>query len=249
MTAPLLIGIVTAQDPQNDGVVVSFKQSGQIAGASVKILHHGAADGVRISQRPLPGVGTWGLIAFPNGDLRNGIWLGSYYPSMVDAVASGPTDFFLDYEAHWSGWWRLLNDHGEMATVFPDGTALTVNATGDIPATYRHIVGADQKQERREFTQAERVPTIPTPFTVKLATASGVTVEISPTGAITITGPTTMVITVPTVTIHGDLDVTGHVTAGFGTGDQVGLQSHTHTQGVDSHGDTEAPVNPPTPGT
>lgn len=39
------------------------------------------------------------------------------------------------------------------------------------------------------------------------------------------------------------------VTAGEGTGNQVNLQTHTHTQPNDSHGDTEQPVNAPTPGT
>lgn len=48
---------------------------------------------------------------------------------------------------------------------------------------------------------------------------------------------------------NGDLHVTGAIIAGFGTGDQVGVQTHTHHQGADSHGDSEAPTNPPTPGT
>lgn len=51
------------------------------------------------------------------------------------------------------------------------------------------------------------------------------------------------------VKVVGDLQVTGSLIGGFGTGDAVGLQTHTHTQPVDSHGDTEAPTNPPTPGT
>lgn len=45
-----------------------------------------------------------------------------------------------------------------------------------------------------------------------------------------------------------DIKTTGGVVAGFGTGDQVGLQTHTHTQGPDSHGDTEAPTAAPTAG-
>lgn len=52
-----------------------------------------------------------------------------------------------------------------------------------------------------------------------------------------------------TATLKGDLHVTGAVIAGFGGGDQVGVQTHTHMQPVDSHGDTEAPTNPPTAGT
>lgn len=44
-------------------------------------------------------------------------------------------------------------------------------------------------------------------------------------------------------------ETTGNIIAGAGTGDQVGLQTHTHTQPNDSHGDTEQPTSAPTPGT
>lgn len=50
-------------------------------------------------------------------------------------------------------------------------------------------------------------------------------------------------ITATTVTINGDLNVTGDVTAGHGGGDSVGLQTHEHpTAGMGS-------PSPPTPGT
>lgn len=47
----------------------------------------------------------------------------------------------------------------------------------------------------------------------------------------------------------GDFRATGAVIAGCGSGDQVGLQTHTHTQGNDSANDAEVPTNPPTGGT
>lgn len=50
-------------------------------------------------------------------------------------------------------------------------------------------------------------------------------------------------------TYGGDLKTAGGVIAGFGTGDQVGLQTHHHTQPNDSHGDTEGPTAAPTAGT
>lgn len=46
-----------------------------------------------------------------------------------------------------------------------------------------------------------------------------------------------------------DLKVTGDVIGGFGTGGQVGLKTHTHTQGNDGHGDAEQPTAAPTGGT
>lgn len=52
------------------------------------------------------------------------------------------------------------------------------------------------------------------------------------------------------IDINGALiDRNGEVTAKHGTGDSVTLTGHTHHQPVDSHGDTEAPTNPPTAGT
>ncbi len=51
----------------------------------------------------------------------------------------------------------------------------------------------------------------------------------------------------PLLTVEGDLQVTGAVIAGFGGGDQVGLQTHTHSQSPDSHGDDEEDTNAPTP--
>lgn len=46
------------------------------------------------------------------------------------------------------------------------------------------------------------------------------------------------------VKINGNLQVTGSVIAGFGTGDQVGLQTHLHTSGG-----VGSPTSVPTPGT
>lgn len=71
--------------------------------------------------------------------------------------------------------------------------------------------------------------------------ATGAQIVFRNTGTHEITGATWL--------ITGDLHVTGAVIAGFNGGDQVGLQTHSHTQGVDGHDDAEAPTNPPTPGT
>lgn len=46
----------------------------------------------------------------------------------------------------------------------------------------------------------------------------------------------------------GAFQTAGAIIAGYGTGDQVGVQTHTHTQNADSHGDTEHPTNAPTAG-
>ncbi len=72
------------------------------------------------------------------------------------------------------------------------------------------------------------------------------------TGNVVITGDIELSGTIKGITggtYSGDLHIGGNVIAGYGTGDQVGLQTHTHHQGVDSHGDTEQPTNAPTAGT
>ena len=49
--------------------------------------------------------------------------------------------------------------------------------------------------------------------------------------------------------VTGAITATGEITAKSGGGSSVTLSGHTHTQGVDSHGDTEVPTNSPTAGT
>ena len=50
------------------------------------------------------------------------------------------------------------------------------------------------------------------------------------------------------VTMTGDLNVVGDITSRFGTGNSVGMESHTHSQGNDSSGDAEQETNQPTAG-
>lgn len=230
---PLLrMAVVAAHDSAGDGMTVSFGSSGQIPGYHVRVLHYGAADAVRVSQRPLPGVGTWGLVAFVNNDIRNGVWLGAYYPSQVDAVV-GTQAPFTDYEAHWSGFWRLLDMAGQFNVVFPDGTSLTVSESGEVPVPTRNVVGPDQKQVPQPFTQEQRVPSPPSPFQIVLRTAGGVTLTIQDGNVI----------------LDANLYVTGEVIRGYGTGDSVTLGGHNHPQAPDSHGDTEEDTGAPIPGT
>jgi phage gp45-like len=84
---------------------------------------------------------------------------------------------------------------------------------------------------------------------VALYTDEGDKVVLSRGRIISVTCGTKVHIDCPLVEMTGDLHVTGEVVRGWGTGDQVTLGRHTHTQGGDSHGDSEAPTNPPTPGT
>lgn len=84
---------------------------------------------------------------------------------------------------------------------------------------------------------------------VALYTDEGDYVKLARGRVIQVVAGTELRITAPLVTISGNLHVAGAVIAGFGGADSVGLQSHTHQQGVDGHGDAEAPTNAPTAGT
>ena len=84
---------------------------------------------------------------------------------------------------------------------------------------------------------------------VALYTDEGDSVLLSRGRIISITCGTKVHIDCPLVEMTGDLHVTGEVVRGWGTGDQVTLGQHSHTQGADAHGDGEEPTNPPTPGT
>jgi hypothetical protein len=68
-----------------------------------------------------------------------------------------------------------------------------------------------------------------------LELASGHVMNVVAPGGVNVTAPF----------IH----CSGSIVAGFGGDDQVGLQTHTHTQGNDGHGDAEVATNPPTAGT
>ena len=62
-------------------------------------------------------------------------------------------------------------------------------------------------------------------------------------------GSSTLTIIGDKMTFSGDLQVVGDITARFGTGNDVGLGTHKHSQGNDSDGDSEVDTNAPTAGT
>ena len=251
--------IVIGYNPADqDSVMVMLAGTGQIIGYPVKMGHHGAADAMRIDQHPLPTRGTWGLVAFSDGDVRNGIWLCSYYPSKQNAVTSPNDDPTVRYRAHWSGDWDYLDGSGLNAHEWADGSYF-VAGSGALPDTYRQTVDTDQNVNRTAYSRTERIPNPPSAFPFRYVHSSGTEVQIDASGNVTVTaaGGATAIITgnsgtveigaggeitltpASTVTVSGDLHATGAIIAGYGGSDQVGLQTHTH------------PANgqPPTPGT
>jgi phage baseplate assembly protein gpV len=197
MPAVIQLARVLSQNPSNYTVNVMFPST-QTAAIPVRVGVHGPADGVRIKHAPLPTRGSYGLVAFPNNDHRGGVWVCSVYSQMMDALTSD-TDPALDYHSHLSGYYDMLDENGHYVQSFPDGTSLVVSDTGVKPTTYRHVVNQDQTRSAIPFTDASRTPNKPAPFHIHLQTASGVTLDIDPTGnvALTQTGGGNIAITTP----------------------------------------------------
>lgn len=88
-----------------------------------------------------------------------------------------------------------------------------------------------------------------------LYNATGMTIYLSANGIVINGGGKNIaienapVVSVGTTDAPTDLQVTGNIWHRYGSGQQVGVGTHTHNQPNDSHGDTEQPTDPPNPGT
>jgi hypothetical protein len=246
---PLDIGIVTQHVPDQRQVQCAFKTSGQTLTLNVRVpLAY--ADALRIEQKPMPGIGTTGLIAFPFGNPLNAIWLCAILPSGMDAIHSTGDqlhDPFLDYESTFSGHWSLLDAKGNYAVQFADGSAFTVASGTTLPQPMRHIVAEDQTRQSVPFTRAQRIPNPPPPFKLNYQGAEGFDVTSDGAGNVTLTA-TSLTLNIGGKTfvfdsagLHGNADIktSGSVVAGNGGGDQVTLQTHKHPTAA-----TGAPSSP-----
>lgn len=152
----------------------------------------GPRDAVRIKADALPTRGTRGVVLFPRGDVRNGIWLCAFGATLNDAspfVAANPND---DYEALWSGTWRLDAEDGTHVTVLPDGSTLVIGpAAPAVPVPVRHVVDTSQSPPRIAvpFSQAERVPTAPAPFPFSYSRTDGLSIAADAAGNLTVNVP------------------------------------------------------------
>ena len=162
--------------PQRRGAICVFRSSGQEPGLFVRFMCYGSADALRIDAPPLPVVGTWGIVAFPTNDIRNGVWLGSYYPAFQDAInaSDSPADAFQDYSSHYSGAWSLTDARGQRALQHPDGSYQTVGSgAAALPVAYRHIVDSTGAQQRVPFPQSQRVPSPPSAYAIRTQHVTG----------------------------------------------------------------------------
>lgn len=184
MAFPLMTtGHVLSHDEDRHAVYVMLK-SGESPLLPVEVGRHGPADALRTSHGELPGRGTWGLIAFPHGDARNGVWLVSYQANQLDAFTAAPGESAVRYSSHLSGHWSHMGQDGSTTEVWPDGSSMVTGNGGAVPATYRHILDSTGRRIRAPLTQSQRVPSPPAAFPRVYTHASGATMVVSAAGEI-----------------------------------------------------------------
>jgi hypothetical protein len=178
---------VIGYDSENNGVWIQMP-SGQTIMLQARSLYEGNADGIRVHQKPLPYIGSWGLVCFPYGDDRFPIWLGSYYPNFINALTSGSDidDSQLDYYSHASGYYAVLDSQGQMYLRFPDGSQISANTDNSQPTTYRHSIDPIGAQTRIVFPDDQRNPNPPPPFYLAVKHPTGASATCNPDGVIQI---------------------------------------------------------------
>jgi hypothetical protein len=241
---PLVDATVVRQIPDQYRLMVCVDAfGGQVLFIGVDVLTHGPRDAVRGQYPPLPLPGTRGLVAFTRGDDRTGRWLGAQAPSLPDASTLAPGNGNTRYTAEWSGAWSWHGEDGTSVSAWPDGSKVIVgppfgeSGMPEVPVPTRHVVAPDGSRQRSPFTAVQRNPQTPSAFAMSIEHPSGAFVTIAPDGTVTVAAAAGKA-----VDVIGDLQVTGEVTAGYGTGDQVGLQTHKHGGVQTGGGSTSAPT-------
>ena len=178
--------VVVSQDTNLWGVRVMLL-SGQVPPMTFQVLRNGFSDGIRIAQKSLPVVGTWGAVAFVNSDERMGYWLGSVDVNYITAVqqvsaSSQSADPYVDFYSHYSGYVSYLDSLGISFKQFSDGTYLLASTSTTPPSFMRQIVNADETLSTVSLNLADRIESIPSPRYFILNHASGTNATINPLG-------------------------------------------------------------------
>lgn len=238
-------------------------QAGEGPSMLVRVLCPGTCDGVRINQLPLPTPGTLGVVAALDNDARSLVWLGALPANANDAITVLNGQINVNYQSHWSGFYSLMDQVGNLTQEYPDGTQIQVGPTVNTPT--KHVVGTAGTRELVPVTQSDRVSVVPSPFPVSLTHATGTKINIDSSGNVTIqsannvtvsgqtnilvecptiniSGSSSVTITSSTVTVSGNLEVTGTITGGTNGTDSISLQNHVHSGVQTGSGDTGPPV-------
>lgn len=127
--------------------------STQGTGIPVSVGYHGPADDLRVDQKPLPRIGTMGLVAFPYGDARNGIWLQSIYAAGNSATMPNSQGRL---RTEWTGEVEYMSDAGDYYHRFPDGSYFSLGSSTEPPTITRRVVSQDQTYQDVDAPDSER---------------------------------------------------------------------------------------------
>lgn len=201
----------------------------------VRTTFPGAADGLRVNHKALPGRGTEGLVLFPGGDNRNGFWIASIYAQAMDALTT-QNDPYLEYDSHWSGHYRILDKNGNLTESHADGSFLQVGSGTAPPPTSRHTVDAKQVRQVTPLAQAQRVPNPPPPFNFTLRHITGTVALIDTAGNVVVSGApaASSTHTFGGTTLH--IDPSGNVNLAGASGASLTVTFGGATVNIDSSG-------------
>ena len=228
-----MLGLVRAQVTAHDppwGVRVAFRTTGQQISYRC-YMSYDYATALTASQRPLPQIGSWGLVCPVDDDLRSMVWIRAIVPSQQDALTttmasgSAPTDPHIDYQAHFSGDWHMLDGLGNYSRQWADGSYFTVGSGTTLPTVYRHTVDSTGTQQTIPFTRADRIPNPPSPsaYHYQHVTGTNFTIDVSgnvSVSGVPVSGTMTMQFQDLSITIYGQGTIN---IAGTASGESINL--------------------------
>jgi len=235
--SPVSKAVVIQQDPDNYQLIVSAigRLGGQSPAMRVRVLTHGPRDAVRCSLEELPTPGTWGLVAFPSEDGRNGHWMGATEPALNDASPGQPATVHPRYAAHYAGGWSFHGPDGTTAEALADGSYLLSGTA--LPSPTRHTVDGDGQRQATPFTAAERNPSPPGPYPLVARHASGSSIGFDASGDISAAAASGRTVTLSANGATVTIGAAGQVTVQAASGETLTLVATGATIAFDGAGD------------
>lgn len=251
----IVLAQVIGVSPDDHAVQVLFTtmasvlNSTNVSPLKVKVLQRRAGTHGAILE--LPQVGEWGLVCFPNGSDQMAVWLGSVNRDLSNLAWDG-IGAKARLDQHESGVYSLIDDAGNVDSVFPDGTYLRIGSG---------TVKADRLHHERQGQVRRTVPfDNPTgnPVTIHLSHSSGTQVTIQPDGSVNVIGQTDVTVQAggtmtvqggaPSQTVIGGPSQSQFVVLLQGLANLIAwAATHVHTGVQGGPDDSGPPLAPPTP--
>lgn len=184
---PLLTHAVVTGVSSNPLLIYVRLPSTQGTGIPVSPSFFGTADDLRIQQHPLPRIGTLGLVAFPYGDARNGVWLASVYPFVGPNAQQNDATAY--YRSEWTGEVEMMSGAGDYYHRFPDGSYITLADSTSPPVITRNTVNAQQEKESVAYEDSTRRSGAVDPKPFRFRHSTGAIIDVDGSGNFKLTTP------------------------------------------------------------